>query len=422
MKRMLILGMVFLFSVSGVFAQVPSQLQKPFSRVELLALLEAGQSGIELALARRGIDFQLTEDYLSGLEAAGARDTLIEAVRKAAASAVPPTGSVLPPGPSAGPASTGPDAVARENLLLQHLFQAAKLKHDRAWPEAEQEFRLALAIDPNNPLLHVDLSAILPSSQGEPGWAAADAEVREALRLEPDLAVAHFHLGIALRHQGDTKGAIAEYREAVRLDPDNAYTCNQLGTLLQAEGDQEGAIVAYKEAARREPDEALYHTELAVLLEKRGDLDAAMAQAREAIRIAPDNPGGHFLLAKTLRMKGDDEEAAKENAIATTLQGKNPIKRIRVGALVMSARLVHEVTPTYPGKAKRAGIQGTVRLEAVIGKDGKLRDMKLLSGDPILAKAAMKAVSEWRYQPTVVNGEPVEVVTAIDVKFALAGN
>jgi TonB family protein len=419
MKRMLILGIVFLFSVSGIFAQVPSQLQKPFSRVELLALLEADQSRIELAVARRGIGFQLTEDYLNGLKAAGARDTLIETLRKVPALAVPAAGIARSPGSSAAPASANPDAVARENLLLQHLFQAAKLKHDRAWAEAEQEFRLALAIEPNNPLLHVDLATVLPRSQGEPGWHAVDAEVREALRLDPNLAVTHLHLGFELQHYYDRQGAIAEYREVVRLDPDNAYACNQLGRLLEAVGDAEGAMAAYKEGARREPDEALFYAKLADLLEKKGDLEGAMAQAREATRIAPDDPEGHFVLAKMLRIKGDAEEAAKEDQIATTLQVKKTPKRIRVGGLVMSSKLDYRVTPTYPAEAKRAGIQGTVRLEVVIGNDGTVQDVKLLSGHPALAKAAMEAVSKWRYQPTVLNGIPVEVVTEVDVNFVL---
>jgi len=417
MKRALLLNVTFLFLVSSVFAEAPSQLQKPFSRVELLALLEAGQSRLELAVARRGIDFQLTEDYLQGLKDAGARDTLIEALREVPAPAVPAAGIARSPGTSAGPGSADPESMARESQALQHLFQAGKLKHDQAWVEAEQEFRLALAIEPNNPLFHVDLAIVLPSSQGVPGWHAVDAEVREALRLDPDLAVAHLHLGIELQHYYDRQGAIAEYREVVRLDPDNAYVCDQLGHLLEDVGDAEGAMAAYKEGARRKPDEAHFYAKLADLLEKKGDLEGAMAQAREAIRIAPDDPEGHFVLAKTLRIEGDAEEAAKEDQIATTLQVKKTPKRIRVGGLVMSSRLDHRVTPTYPAEAERAGIQGTVRLEVVIGNDGTIKGLKLLSGHPVLAKAAMEAVSKWRYQPTVLNGIPVEVVTEVDVNF-----
>jgi protein TonB len=67
-----------------------------------------------------------------------------------------------------------------------------------------------------------------------------------------------------------------------------------------------------------------------------------------------------------------------------------------------------------------ARIQGTVRLEAIIGTDGTIQQLKVLSGHPLLVKAAVEAVSRWRYQPTLLNGEPVEVVTDVDVNFTLA--
>jgi TonB family protein len=415
------LDIIFLLPVCGMFAQAPAQPQKPFSKVELLALRLAGQhqDHMERDVAKRGIDFQLTEDYVSGLKAAGARDALIEAVRKAPAPAIPGTGSALPPGPSAGPAGAHPAAAARDSQVLPHLLQAAKLLQDRAWPEAEKEFRSALAIEPDNALLHVDLSAVLPGSQGEPGWNAAIAEDREALRLEPDLALAHLHIAIALHQQGDTKGALAESREVVRMDPDDAHAWNHLARVLEEAGDLDGAMAAYKEAMARNPDEAFSHRDLAELLEKKGGLDGAITQAREAIRIAPDRAGGHFVLAKILRSKGDEAEAAKEMQIATALEAQNPPRQVRVGNVVMSKNLIYQPKPAYPSQAKKARIQGTVRLEVVIDKDGKVQDMKLLNGHPILAKAAMKAVSKWRYQPSLLRGEPVEVVTEVDVNFAL---
>jgi len=96
-------------------------------------------------------------------------------------------------------------------------------------------------------------------------------------------------------------------------------------------------------------------------------------------------------------------------------------KRIRVGGQVEAAKLIYKPTPQYPPLAKMARIQGTVRLEAVISKDGTIQDLKVLSGHPLLVKAALDAVKQWRYQPTLLNGEPVEVVTEIDVNFTLAG-
>jgi len=94
-------------------------------------------------------------------------------------------------------------------------------------------------------------------------------------------------------------------------------------------------------------------------------------------------------------------------------------KRIRVGGQVESAKLIFRPTPEYPQLAKMARIQGTVRLEAIISKDGTIQDLKVVSGHPLLVKAALEAVQRWRYQPTLLNGEPVEVVTEVDVNFTL---
>lgn len=95
-------------------------------------------------------------------------------------------------------------------------------------------------------------------------------------------------------------------------------------------------------------------------------------------------------------------------------------KRIRVGGQVQTAKLVNKVQPIYPALAKQARIQGTVRLQAVIAKDGSVVELQVLSGHPLLVQAALDAVRQWRYQPTLLNGEPVEVVTTIDVVFTLS--
>ncbi len=95
-------------------------------------------------------------------------------------------------------------------------------------------------------------------------------------------------------------------------------------------------------------------------------------------------------------------------------------KRIRVGGQVEQAKLIFNPKPEYPPLAKMARIQGVVRLEAIISKDGTIQDLKVLQGHPLLVKAALDAVQRWRYQPTLLNGEPVEVVTEIDVNFTLA--
>jgi len=95
-------------------------------------------------------------------------------------------------------------------------------------------------------------------------------------------------------------------------------------------------------------------------------------------------------------------------------------RRIRVGGNVQQAKLVSQPRPVYPPLAKQARIQGTVRLEAVISKDGMIEQLKVVSGHPLLVQSALDAVRRWRYQPTYLNNEPVEVATTIDVNFTLS--
>jgi protein TonB len=88
---------------------------------------------------------------------------------------------------------------------------------------------------------------------------------------------------------------------------------------------------------------------------------------------------------------------------------------------VQAASLVHQVLPVYPQIAKTAHVSGTVILHAIIGKDGTVQNLEYISGPPLLMKNAMDAVSQWRYRPTMLNGEPVEVDTTISVVFSLGG-
>lgn len=95
-------------------------------------------------------------------------------------------------------------------------------------------------------------------------------------------------------------------------------------------------------------------------------------------------------------------------------------KRITVGGNVQAAHLVNRVQPSYPPLARQTRISGTVKLHAIIGKDGTVQQLQVVSGHPLLVQSALDAVRQWRYQPTLLNGDPVEVDTEIDVIFSLA--
>jgi protein TonB len=96
-------------------------------------------------------------------------------------------------------------------------------------------------------------------------------------------------------------------------------------------------------------------------------------------------------------------------------------QRVRVSAGVTSGLLIRKVPPTYPPLARQARIQGTVLLQAQISKTGDIENLQLISGHPMLAPAAIEAVKQWKYKPYLLNGEPVEVETQVQVNFTLAG-
>jgi protein TonB len=96
-------------------------------------------------------------------------------------------------------------------------------------------------------------------------------------------------------------------------------------------------------------------------------------------------------------------------------------QRVRVSQGVSQGLLIHKVQPQYPPLARQARIQGTVVLQALIGKDGNIQNLHVVSGHPMLTNAALEAVKEWKYKPYYLNGELVEVETTINVNFTLSG-
>jgi periplasmic protein TonB len=93
---------------------------------------------------------------------------------------------------------------------------------------------------------------------------------------------------------------------------------------------------------------------------------------------------------------------------------------IRLGGNIAQANLLSQVKPVYPAEAKQNRIQGTVKLEITIDKEGHVANMSLISGPAELVQSATDAVQHWLYRPTLLNGEPVSVLTTVDVNYTLA--
>src|SRR5262245_3989869 len=94
---------------------------------------------------------------------------------------------------------------------------------------------------------------------------------------------------------------------------------------------------------------------------------------------------------------------------------------IRVGSNVQESKLIHKVDPVYPDAAKVARVSGIVILQVTVGVEGNVLEAQVLRGHPLLDQAALEAVRQWRYSPTVLNGEPVPVIATVSLRFNPGG-
>jgi len=108
-----------------------------------------------------------------------------------------------------------------------------------------------------------------------------------------------------------------------------------------------------------------------------------------------------------------------EQKRATVVTPAMPHAPVRVTSTVQEAKRIVFVKPSYPELARTIRLSGTVELLGVIATDGTIQSLRVVSGHPILVKAAVDAVRQWRYSPTVLNGQPVEVIAPITVTFTL---
>ena len=151
-----------------------------------------------------------------------------------------------------------------------------------------------------------------------------------------------------------------------------------------------------------------------VIPEQVAILDDSLAGSSRAALLVPQGRG----------IQGESSDGFADGVLGVTqqlasLRSVPPPVRVRVGGRVQKARLIHRVPPVYPLEAIEEEITGRVLVEAVISVEGLIQQVKVLSGDPMLAESAVAAVRQWRYRPTKLNGSPVEVITRVEVFFKL---
>ena len=134
----------------------------------------------------------------------------------------------------------------------------------------------------------------------------------------------------------------------------------------------------------------------------------------------------HVVPAIGVTAQGAGDRSAISDLLASTKPPElprlePPVKRtpVHVGGRVQESKLIYKVNPIYPELARRIHLSGTVVLEAVIDEEGNVSEVKILSGHPFLTEAAVQAVKQWKYSPTVLNGEPVPVMATVTVIFQI---
>lgn len=224
---------------------------------------------------------------------------------------------------------------------------------------------------------------------------------------------------------------------AIQLDPSNAEYRNLRQSLSEMKRMEQGQIAPltvvrsrapeYPPLARQARIEGLVN--VAVRVDAEGHVTSAVAQdghpllraaAEQCVmqwQYAPQRVNGQPVAGETTTVVNftlPPDGATRENA-ATEVP-----RRIRVGGNVQEAQLVSAPAPEYPPLAQQARIQGTVRFAVVISPQGKVASMTVVSGHPLLVQAGQQAVAKYVYRPTLLNGEPVEVATQVDVPFTLS--
>jgi TonB family protein len=430
----------------------------PLTRVQLLGLHIAGASSanLELLVRQRGVAFKPDNNFLVLLERSGAKEILL--VRLRASQGV----------------SIKPNSV-NEARVLPDLSSCAASFGAGDFSAAELHCRAAMTADKQNPVLSLALSNILAA---EKRFDEAISLAHQAIRVVPKLSAAHVLLGRELKDSGNSEAAAAEFREALRWNNNDIDARLNLGWLFFARKGDTNAAAEFAKVLKIQPASSSAHEGLARVAMARRDWDAGVDEWRELLHLAPDsedarlqlgvclvktaerlgaeaqdatqtlteavnnlrqaaqmNPklaSAHFWLTRAYTQARNYAAARQEMQTTFDLDPNNPtyaqayLELARswsspslpdVPEEVQKTLLVRPVQPEYPALAERAGVRGTVHCRVVIATNGTVKELQVISGPPVLVKSALDAARQFRYQPTLVNGMPVEVETTISIDF-----
>jgi TonB family protein len=257
---------------------------------------------------------------------------------------------------------------------------ASLFLNQKKWDDAQKWYEKITVSDPNDATAWYSIGFIAWSK-----WYPAYAKARASLAMRPE-----------------DPGPIND--GGVRADLAGRY-----GAVL------ESGLRALERALEIDPqyDDAMAYMNL--LIRERADLRDTAEEYKRDVAIADD------WVMKALATKKAKAEQRNANSTAGPPMppppASSPPSRIWIAGDVGERQRLHDVAPVYPDLARQAGVQGAVRLNIVIDKQGHISNISVISGHPLLIPAALDAVKQWVYKPTLLNGQPVEVATEVSVPF-----
>ena len=324
------------------------------------------------------------------------------------------------------------------------LDRGAEAMRQERLAEAAEDFQRAVDLDPGNTgnrFRLADAFARQYTHSRDPQFALrACAVYKDILAIQPDAGFARRQIGwmeyqmaLAASDAGEKRRLLQESRswyEKLKAANPRAAEAGYLVALIDSEEillaglkpdqtafvEDERRRLELREAAGKPINDAASNLDYALGIDPHyaDALELRSIIERERATIADTPEQYQRLMAAAGDWAQKAEAAKKERALAP--------KRLRLGGNVAAANLVRKVIPAYPASARHNRVQGTVRFQMLIGKDGRVLNLALVSGHPDLVDAARDAVMQWVYRPTLLNGEPVEVITTVDVNFNLTAH
>jgi len=334
------------------------------------------------------------------------------------------------------------DPIAARDALNQGVqnFRAAR------YFDAVQSFQQAVDFDPSNVTARLYLANAYfqqwvpgnDSPENERLAARAQDAFLQVLTLEPKNNLALASVASLTLNQKKWNDARGWFERIIADEPNNADAYYSLGFIAWSEW-----FPAYSEARVRLgmdpaapgplPDPVMRQD---FLLRFGPRIESGIANLRKALELNPRYEDAMSYMNLLIRERADLRDTADEwrrdtaeadqwmqKAIETkrqkAQQAPAPLSGIRVGGAVQELKLLNRVDPVYPALAQQARIQGIVKLSLAISKEGAVKNVSVISGHPLLVPAAIQAVQQWIYRPTLLNGSPVDVTTDVTVPFNL---